>query len=183
MMKALRRASNVLAKARHVYVLGQGKSFPVAFYLHFALLRLERPCTLLSGTGGGIAQQAVLIDRRDALVAVSFRPYTPQVIDIARERHRAGVPVIAITDSSLSPLWPGADGRVRGGRPEQPSLPVDDRSLVHGADSRSQSRLPADAGREVEGMTEQMTRITESRGGPTWSDPTHRLRAAKPWSV
>jgi DNA-binding MurR/RpiR family transcriptional regulator len=104
----LRRASNVLAKARHVYVLGQGKSFPVAFYLHFALLRLERPCTLLSGTGGGIAQQAVLIDRRDALVAVSFRPYTPQVIDIARERHHAGVPVIAITDSLLSPLWPGA---------------------------------------------------------------------------
>jgi DNA-binding MurR/RpiR family transcriptional regulator len=106
--RTLQRAGNVLTKAGHIYVLGQGKSFPVAFYLHFALLRLQRPCTLLSGTGGSIAQEASLIGRQDALVTVSFRPYTPQVIDIARDRHGHGVPVIAITDSSLSPLWPVA---------------------------------------------------------------------------
>jgi DNA-binding MurR/RpiR family transcriptional regulator len=105
---ALERAATHLAAASHVYVLSQGKSFPVGFYLHFALLRLKRPSTLLSGTGGSIAQEAALIGKPDALVTVSFRPYTPQVIEIARARHRLGVPVIALTDSSLSPLWPTA---------------------------------------------------------------------------
>lgn len=104
----LQHASNLLAKAPHIYVLSQGKPFPVGFYLHFALLRLKRPCTLLSGTGGLIAQQLELMGKSDALVAISFRPYTQQVIDLTRERRRAGLPVIAITDSSLSPLWPNA---------------------------------------------------------------------------
>jgi DNA-binding MurR/RpiR family transcriptional regulator len=106
--EVLQRATSHLADADHVYVLGQGKSYPVAFYLHFALLRLKRPSTLLSGTGGSIAQQAALIAKNDALVAISVRPYTPLVIETARARHRTGSPVIAITDSSLSPLWPAA---------------------------------------------------------------------------
>ena len=85
--RALRRASNVLAKARHVYVLGQGKSFPVAFYLHFALLRLERPCTLLSGTGGGIAQQAALIGQERRA-----RGRQLPALYAASDRHRARAP-------------------------------------------------------------------------------------------
>jgi DNA-binding MurR/RpiR family transcriptional regulator len=106
--EGLQRAARLLARAAHVYVLGQGKSYPIAFYLHFALLRLKRPCTLLSGTGGIIPQQAALIDENQTLIAVSFRPYTQQVIDLARNRHGAGVPVVAITDGPLSPLWPVA---------------------------------------------------------------------------
>jgi DNA-binding MurR/RpiR family transcriptional regulator len=106
--ESLHRATSHLADANHVYVVGQGKSYPVAFYLHFALLRLKRPSTLLSGTGGSIAQQAALIEKRDTLVAVSVRPYTPLVIETARSLNRSGSAVIAITDSSLSPLWAAA---------------------------------------------------------------------------
>ena len=38
------------------------------------------------------------------LVAVSFRNYSPEVIEVAAACHGRGVPVIAITDSALSPL-------------------------------------------------------------------------------
>ena len=38
------------------------------------------------------------------MIVVSFRPYTELVIDLAGEFHRKGIPVIAITDSQLSPL-------------------------------------------------------------------------------
>ena len=40
----------------------------------------------------------------EVLVAVSFRSYTQEVVDIAAAAHARSVPVIAITDSPLSPL-------------------------------------------------------------------------------
>ncbi|HEX9842122.1 MAG TPA: MurR/RpiR family transcriptional regulator, partial [bacterium] len=103
---ALEEAVRVLAQAGQVYVLAQGRAFPVAYYLAFALARLERRALLLSGVGGMQLQrqQAELATPRDALLAVSFRPYTELVIDIAGELKARGVPVIAMTDSRVSPL-------------------------------------------------------------------------------
>jgi DNA-binding MurR/RpiR family transcriptional regulator len=104
----IERAADLIARADHVYVLAQGKPFPIACYLHFALLRLNRRCSLLAGLGGLTDQQLELAGPDDALIAVSFRPYTQQVVELAGERHALGAPVIAITDSPLSPLWANA---------------------------------------------------------------------------
>ncbi len=38
------------------------------------------------------------------MIAISFSPYTPLIVETARQVHRAGVPVLAITDHALSPL-------------------------------------------------------------------------------
>ena len=100
----LSRAVDVLAEAEEIYLLAQGRSFPVTFYLSYALGRLERRCYLLDGVGGLVRQQANLVTSRDAVVAVSFHPYSPTVVDIVNERSERGVPIVAITDSSLSPL-------------------------------------------------------------------------------
>jgi DNA-binding MurR/RpiR family transcriptional regulator len=99
-----------LQRAGQVLVLGQGRAFPVAYYLAFALARLERRSVLLSGVGGMQLhrQQAELATPADALIAVSFRPYTALVIELAASLKARGVPVIAITDSRLSPLAPEA---------------------------------------------------------------------------
>jgi DNA-binding MurR/RpiR family transcriptional regulator len=40
----------------------------------------------------------------DVLIAVSFRFYATEVVNIVEEAAKAGIPVIAISDSSLSPL-------------------------------------------------------------------------------
>ena len=40
----------------------------------------------------------------DVLIAVSFRFYANEVVNIADEAGAAGVPIVAITDSTLSPL-------------------------------------------------------------------------------
>ena len=99
-------AVSILKEADQIFVLGQGRAFPIAFYLGFALTRLERRSVLLDGIGGMQVQrqQAELASAGDALIAVSFRPYTPLVVEIAAEKKEKGVPVIAITDSPLSPL-------------------------------------------------------------------------------
>ncbi len=100
----LHEAAMLLAEAEDIYLLAQGRSFPVAFYLGYALSRLERRCHLLDGVGGLLRQQAGLATSRDVIVAISFHPYSPMVADIVNERGGAGVPVIAITDSPVSPL-------------------------------------------------------------------------------
>ncbi len=106
----LDEAVSILKGADQIFVLGQGRAFPIAFYLGFALTRLERRSVLLDGIGGMQVQrqQVELATPGDALIAVSFRPYTPLVVEIASEKKEKGVPVIAITDSPLSPLAPHA---------------------------------------------------------------------------
>ena len=43
------------------------------------------------------------------MLAVSFQTYSPDVVECVRERKSAGVPIVAITDSPLSPLAGLAD--------------------------------------------------------------------------
>jgi len=98
------QAIEILANANDIYLLAQRRAFPVAFYLSYALSRLEQRCVLMDGVGGLLTNQASLATPRDVIVAISFRPYTPSVVEIVTERSEAGVPIISITDSALSPL-------------------------------------------------------------------------------
>ena len=94
----------MLSQAQDIYILAQNRAFPVAFYLAYALGRLGLRSRLLDGVGGLLKSQADLATSQDAFIAVSFRPYSPQVVDIVVETSERGIPVIAITDSALSPL-------------------------------------------------------------------------------
>ncbi len=102
--ESLGKAATVLAEADEIYLLAQGRAFPVTFYLSYALGRLERRCHLMDGIGGLLRQQAQMATPNDAIIAVSFNPYSPSVVDIVTERNEKGIPIISITDSPLSPL-------------------------------------------------------------------------------
>ena len=104
--RKLDAAVDLLAKSGHVYLLAARRSFPVVSYLAYALAQLERRVTLLDGIGGMNAQLAAALAPRDLLLVVSFRSYTPEVIDIARQAHGRGAGVLGITDSRASPLVP-----------------------------------------------------------------------------
>jgi DNA-binding MurR/RpiR family transcriptional regulator len=100
----LERAVELIARAPQVHLLAAKRSFPVASYLAYALNQLERRVTLLDGVGGMNREFAGRIAPGEVLLAVSFRNYTPEVIEIAHTAHARGVSVIAVTDSPLSPL-------------------------------------------------------------------------------
>lgn len=104
----LARASELICAAQRVHVLAQRRAFPVASYLAYALGQLELKTHLLSGVGGMLAESLRSVDAQDLLVVASFQPYSQEVIDAARACAARGVPVIAITDSALSPLKPAA---------------------------------------------------------------------------
>jgi DNA-binding MurR/RpiR family transcriptional regulator len=100
----LQAAVKLLADARNIHVLGHRRSFPVAYYLSYALTQLELRAPLLDSVGGMLREPARLIAPEDALLVVSFKNYTPEVIEVAQSCKSRKVPVVAITDNALSPL-------------------------------------------------------------------------------
>lgn len=105
---ALDRAVDVLARARHVHFLGLRRSFPVAHYLFYAFGKIGKPCSLLDNLGGMLASRVDLIGPDDALFATTFHPYAPETAEFVEAVHQAGRPIVAITDTALSPVLPFA---------------------------------------------------------------------------
>ncbi|MEO8155415.1 MAG: MurR/RpiR family transcriptional regulator [Rhizobacter sp.] len=99
-------AAKLICAAGHVHVLAQRRAFPVASYLAYALSQLELKTYLLDGAGGMLANALNNIETNDVLLVASFHSYSQEVIAAAAAAHARGVPVIAITDSALSPLKP-----------------------------------------------------------------------------
>jgi len=56
--RELEAATGILAKARDIYLLGLGGSFPVATHLAYVLRKLGRRVVLLDGIGGSIHEQS-----------------------------------------------------------------------------------------------------------------------------
>lgn len=100
----LTKAVTLLARARGIYLIGQGRSFPVAFYLHYALARLDLRVYLVDSLAGTALRQARMASREDVVMAVSFKDYSPDVVQAVEEAAARKVPVVAITDGPLSPL-------------------------------------------------------------------------------
>ena len=106
--RELEATTGILAKARDIYLLGLGGSFPVATHLAYVLRKLGRRVVLLDGIGGSIHEQSHPATSEDALVAISFRNYYPDTARLFPELVARRVPAISITDSLLSPIVEGA---------------------------------------------------------------------------
>ncbi len=104
----LAAAATLVAAADRVHMLAQRRAFPVAAYLSYALGQLEVQTQLLDGMGGMLGDTLRRIGRRDLLLVASFRPYSPEVVAAAADAKQRHVPVVAITDTALSPLKPSA---------------------------------------------------------------------------
>ena len=105
----LRKAVDLLEKADVVYLLGQLRSAPVVELLRYILTMLGKRCVLLDASGGLATHMARAMGTGDLLVAVSFRFYATEVVNIVEEAASRGAVVIAISDSTLSPLAKNAE--------------------------------------------------------------------------
>jgi len=107
----LERAVDILARAKTIFCLGQRRSFGVAHYFTYALSQLGLSASLIDNVGGLGPEQLARARPQDALIAISFAPYAPFTVDLARRARRAGTPIVVVTDSALSPLAGMADVR------------------------------------------------------------------------
>ena len=102
--KALAEAVTLLEKADSVFLIGQLRSAPGVEFLRYILTMLGKRCVLLDAGGGLATHIARTIRKKDVLLAVSFRFYANEVVNVVEEAGRNGVPAIAISYSTLSPL-------------------------------------------------------------------------------
>lgn len=105
----LEQALDMLSHARVIHLLGLRRSFPVAAYLAYALAHSERCAHLLSGVAGMLSEQAALMSPDDVLISVSANPYAPETVAATEAAADRKIPIIAITDSQLSPIARLAD--------------------------------------------------------------------------
>ena len=100
--EALERAVAMLSAARTIHVVGYRRAFPVASYLVYAFGKMKIPCILHSGLGNLSLEH--MFDPGDAMIAITFAPYTSHTVDLARKAEEAGTGIVALTDNMTSPL-------------------------------------------------------------------------------
>jgi len=100
----LQTAAQAILDARAVLFLGLRASFSIAYHLHYTCDWLRPNTRLATDPGGAWDDQVAALGPDDLLVVVSQAPYTQRTIEVAQQVHARGVPVLALTDSSLSPL-------------------------------------------------------------------------------
>lgn len=102
--ESLANAAKLLKGANIIYIAGQLRSEPIAAFLRYVLSMLRRRVILLDPSGGLAPEMAQVMSEKDVLVAISFRHYAKEVVAIADVAAANGTPMVAITDSELSPL-------------------------------------------------------------------------------
>jgi DNA-binding MurR/RpiR family transcriptional regulator len=97
-------AVRAIAKARRVGFLGVRASFGIAFQFRYAYNLIARNGVLFDGLGGILLDQVDALDRGDVLVAISQSPYSAPTVEAVNAAAQRGVTIVALTDSTLSPL-------------------------------------------------------------------------------
>lgn len=99
---ALAQAVALLAAADTVHVIGLRRAFPVAAYLAYVFDKMAVPAMLHEGTGKLDHRHA--LRPGDAVLAITFAPYSEETIALAQDARARGLPVVALTDRITSPL-------------------------------------------------------------------------------
>ena len=100
----LEKSIELMHKAHTVYLAGVRRAFPVAAYLAYSLSHVEKRAFLLDGVAGMTSEQSWMLGPEDVVIAVSFNPYASDTVAVAERAAANGAPLIAISDSQLSPV-------------------------------------------------------------------------------
>jgi DNA-binding MurR/RpiR family transcriptional regulator len=103
----LNQAVKTLSQARTIHLAGFRRSFPVASYLAYVFDKLGVPAVLHDGVAG-LGHRSTL-QPGDALLAITFAPYSEETLTLAGYAHDKGLPVVVLTDPPASQLAGVAD--------------------------------------------------------------------------
>ncbi|HEX9859230.1 MAG TPA: MurR/RpiR family transcriptional regulator [Paracoccaceae bacterium] len=103
----LNQAVATLAAAETVHVVGLRRAFPVATYLVYVFEKMSVPAMLHDGVGK--LDHRFALRPGDALLAITFAPYSEETLTLAQDARERGLPVVALTDRLTSPLARHAD--------------------------------------------------------------------------
>jgi DNA-binding MurR/RpiR family transcriptional regulator len=97
-------ACALLEKAGAVHAAGFRACFPIAFSFVYVYRIFRDSVHLIDGQGGSLEMQHRALAKGDALVVISFAPYSREALQVAQAAKAAGCKILAVTDSVASPL-------------------------------------------------------------------------------
>lgn len=97
-------AAGRLHRARSVYCLGLRACHAAAWHFHYMLSLLGDKTVMLDDAGGTGLDAIRDAGRDDVVLAASVEPYARATIEAARYAAAESVPLVALTDSEVSPL-------------------------------------------------------------------------------
>ena len=107
---AFDHAVEALCRAEQIYIFGSRSSATLAYFLSFNLeLTAENIKLIAPSSASEVFEQILSIHEGDVLFVISFPRYSKKAVDAAKYARAQGATVIALTDSSLSPLAAHAD--------------------------------------------------------------------------
>jgi DNA-binding MurR/RpiR family transcriptional regulator len=168
---AIEAAADLLLGARQVLFLGLRASFGIAYHLHYTYQLLAGNGGLANDAAGTLGDRLLQLEREDLLVAVSQAPYTRATVEAVQRASGAGVPVLALTDSALSPIARPA-ARVLVFDAESPSF----FQSMTGAQALAETLIAAVAVRGGDAVLQRLQRMQShlQRQRAYWERPRRR---------
>jgi DNA-binding MurR/RpiR family transcriptional regulator len=106
---AFESAVDKLVAAENIYVLGMRSSATLAsFFAHSLGMIFDRVKLVQTGSGSEMFEQIMNIGEGDVMIAISFPRYSKKLINAVNYAKHRGANIIAITDSTMSPIAPQA---------------------------------------------------------------------------
>lgn len=103
------RAATLINTAPNIYVAGFRSSYPIAFTFYYLYRLFRSSVHLIQGAAGTLELEMRPLEPGDAVLMVSYEPYSQEINRVAETACDAGCKLIALTDSLVSPIALKAD--------------------------------------------------------------------------
>ena len=103
--ESFNEAVDAIINARNIYIIGTRSSYALAVFLAYYLnLKLENVKVIQATNSSGLFEQIMRIGKDDLMIGISFPRYSKHTVKALKYAKDAGADVLAITDTSASPL-------------------------------------------------------------------------------
>ena len=106
---SINKAAALINAAPNIHVAGFRSSYPIAFAFYYLYRLFRSSVHLIQGSAGTLELEMRPVEPGDAVLMVSYEPYSQEILRVAETAHNAGCRLIAITDSLVSPIALKAD--------------------------------------------------------------------------
>ncbi len=109
-MNQLARIVDRMTEARTLHLVGMRRAYPVVSYMGYMLQKMGISCVVHTGVAG--VELSAAIFPEDLVFAVTFAPFASETRRLVERAHRAGTPVLLLTDSEDCPLCQIAEAQL-----------------------------------------------------------------------
>lgn len=98
------RAVEEIIKAKHILIVGLRVSSSLAVYFGYLLKKVKEAVTVITQSGSTAYDLLGSLDKDSLIIALGFRRYPNELIEVLRYCKNRGLKILAVTDSVVSPV-------------------------------------------------------------------------------